>query len=293
MVFVVGSDSFAKELAGELGVEFAGVEKRVFPDGEVCPRIIGNIDGHAIIADRMKLPMSPNRYLVELLLTIKNLRQMGVETIDVVMPYFVYSRQDKIFRSGEPFSARYVLELIKSAGARNFFTVSSHTQRDNHMFNLGGIDVYNINGFDAVARYISGLDLKDPVVAGSDLSVKGSIRQMARSIDAGCIAFSKERDLRTGEIKLKWSFDISGRDIIIADDIVSSGHTMVSSIEIAKDSGAAKVYCFAIHAVSAEGIDLVSSKADKFVSTDTIDNPTAEISVIKDVAEKIKAVSGI
>ncbi len=293
MVSIIGSDSFAEMLAKEIGAGFVKLDKRIFPDGEVCPRVLGDVGGDVILADRMKLPMGANRYLVETLLTLRNLRQMGAENVDIVMPYFVYSRQDKIFRSGEPFSARYVLELIKSTGARNFFTVSSHTQRDSEIFSLGGMDVYNINGFQAISRYISGLNLKEPVLAGSDLSVKGSIRNIAREIGAECIAFSKERDLRTGEIKLKWSFDISGKDVVIVDDIVSSGITMAKSIETAKESGAAKVYCFAVHAVSLDGINTVSVGADKFVSTDTISNPTAEISVVRDVAEKIRAVNGL
>ena len=128
-MIVVGNDDFAKKLATALGSKFVPFEQRVFPDGEVCPRILGDVEKNAIVANRMSLPLEPNKYFIETLLLIKNLQELGVENIDVVMPYFVYARQDKIFRDGEPFSYKFVLETLHRAGVNRFFTVSSHAER--------------------------------------------------------------------------------------------------------------------------------------------------------------------
>jgi ribose-phosphate pyrophosphokinase len=290
MVSVIGSDSFAQELAKELSANYTQIEKRVFPDGEICPRISTSLENHVILAERMNLPLDANRHMMEILLTLRNLKHMGIEKVDLVMPYFIYSRQDKIFRSGEPFSAQYVLEMIKDSGVNNVFTVSSHTQRDSENFELGGLKVYNINGFKALGEYAKNMKLKTPVVAASDMGVKKDAEMVAKAIGSECVAFAKERDLKTGDIKIKCSFEIPGNDVIIVDDIISSGITMVKSLETAKDCGAAKIFCLAVHIVSKDGIDLVSSECEKLVSANTIDNPKAEISVVKDLAEKIRRV---
>ena len=123
MPTVIGSDSFGQKLAQALGVKFIPLENRVFPEKEICPILKGKPDSRVILADRMKAPINPNTHFVSVLLTIKNLKSLGVEHIDLVMPYFIYSRQDKVFRDGEPFSAKHVLELLKESGADRFFTV--------------------------------------------------------------------------------------------------------------------------------------------------------------------------
>ncbi|MFH0832423.1 MAG: hypothetical protein V1900_01725, partial [Candidatus Aenigmatarchaeota archaeon] len=66
-MIVLGSDNFAERLAKHLNATLVPVEKRAFPDGEVCPRIVGDVDNHAIVAERLSLPLDPNRYLIETL----------------------------------------------------------------------------------------------------------------------------------------------------------------------------------------------------------------------------------
>ena len=107
-MIVVGNDSFGEKLAKSLNADFVKFEQITFPDGEICPRILGDVSEDVILVNRAKLPLEPNKYFVETLLLLKTLREVA-ENIDVVMPYFVYARQDKPFREGEPFSAKFVL----------------------------------------------------------------------------------------------------------------------------------------------------------------------------------------
>ncbi|MFH0832616.1 MAG: ribose-phosphate diphosphokinase, partial [Candidatus Aenigmatarchaeota archaeon] len=266
------------------------VEKRAFPDGEVCPRIVGDVDNHAIVAERLSLPLDPNRYLIETLFITRNLRALGVEKIDVVMPYFIYSRQDKVFRKGEPHSAKYVLELLEKAGATRFFTVSSHVNRNDEKISLTPMPAYNINGFESIGNQLKKFDLHNPVVVGADLGVSHSTETIANILGAESFAFQKKRDLNTGEIIVKGNLNVEGRDIVIVDDIISSGRTMLNSIEICNSSGADRILCTAVHPALATGVfEKISSKVWKFIATDTISSPISEISVTESIAEKIKS----
>ena len=277
-----------KKLAKCLGVKFVLIEKRIFPDGEVCPRILGSINNHCLLAERMKLPIDSNRYLIEILLTIKNLKYLGAKKIDLVMPYFVYSRQDKIFRKGEPFSAQYVLELLEKARVNRFFTVSSHVDREREGISLTKMPAYNIDGFEILGRYFKKLNLQNPIVVGSDFGVSKSTKIISKILGVKDIAFEKHRDLKTGKITLKGKLTLKNKDLIIVDDIVSSGETMLKVIDLAKRNRAKKIYSAVVHALNEKAIKLISKKVEKFVATDTIDSPISKISVIEKIAEKIK-----
>jgi len=286
-MIVLGSDNFAKKLAKCLKAKFVFLEKRVFPDGEICPRILAPVDNHVILAERIHLPIDPNRYLIEILLTIKNLKSLGTKKIDLVMPYFVYTRQDKIFRKGEPFSAKYVLELIKEAGANRFFTVSSHAQRDKVKISLTKMPAYNIDGFEILGQYFKDLNFKKPIVVGADFGVNKSIKTISKILGVEAIAFEKYRDLKTGKITLKDKPNLKNKDLIIVDDIVSSGETMLKAINLARKSGAKRIYCGVIHILNKKTIEAISKKVEKFIATDTIDSPISKISVVENIAGKI------
>jgi ribose-phosphate pyrophosphokinase len=288
-MIVLGSDNFAERLARNLNAGFISLEKRIFPDGEVCPRILDNVDSHVVFAERMSLPIDPNRHLVEMILTLKNLKSLGVKKIDVVMPYFIYARQDKEFRKGEPFSAKYVLDLMEQAGADRFFTVSSHAERDKEMLSLTSMPAYNINGFVAIGEYLKSFDLKSPIITGADLGVSTATKIVADILGAEQSAFEKERNLATGEIVMKGELDAKSKDLVIVDDIISSGGTMIKAIGIAKKSGAEKIIAAVVHPVLAKGaFENISPMVWKFLATDTIDSPISDISVTGKIAEKIK-----
>lgn len=289
---IVAGHNFAEELAHLLGARFVDIEKRTFPDGEVCPRLLTeSVDKHAIIAERMKATEYHNRYLIEVLFSVKNLRFMGAEKIDVVMPYFIYSRQDSVFRLGEPFSAKFVLEILADAGATRFFTVSSHADRDKDRISFSPIPAYNINGFVAVADYLKGLQFSNPLIVGPDEGARDFVKTVAGELNYESAVFQKERNLDTGEIRTHADVDTKDKDVIIIDDIISSGSTMLKAIDICKKSGARKIYCAVIHVISEKGVEAVSPLVDRFVACNTIHSPISIIPVEKMIAEKIKEVS--
>lgn len=285
MIIVGPRDGFSEDLAEKLRADFVELEKRVFPDREICPRVLGKISGRVLLTNRMVIPTDPNRYLAEFLITLRNLKELGADRIDVLMPYFVYSRQDKIFREGEPLSAQYVLEFLKSAGAASFCCVSSHLHREEGRFDAA-IPAFNISGFSSIANYLKTLELNDPMIIGPDKKSGLFAKEVADILHCESTFLEKKRDLDTGEVRTITKLDLSDRDAVIVDDIASSGGTLVNAIESLKNPN--KVICAVVHPVlTGDGLKRVSAKSE-FIACNTIESPISKISVVERIANFIR-----
>ena len=249
MIVVGPIDGFSEDLAKNLNAEFIELDRRIFPDNEICPRIMLDKDikdEHVVLVNRINRPLNPNRYLVEYLLTLKNLKELGAKQIDVVMPYFVYARQDKVFRKGEPFSTKYILELLKQAGASRFFSVSIHFQRNEGQF-PAPIPAFNVSGFESIVDYLKTLGLNNPIIIGPDKKSGEFAKEIADKLDCESSFMEKHRDLDTGEVKTKTKLDVDGRDVVIVDDIAASGGTLVNAIENLNNPE--RVICTVVHPI--------------------------------------------
>jgi len=287
---VIGNNSFGEAIAKLLGAEFIKFDQRIFPDGEVCPRVIDKIDDAIVIVNHMSLPIEPNKYFIETLLLLKDAIHLGARNVDVVMPYFVYSRQDKVFRDGEPLSAKFMLETFEKAGARNFFIVSSHAEREKDKLTIANIPTYNVNGFVDIGNYLKIKDFLDPVVIGPDEGAEFFAKTVADVLGCRYCLLDKERNLDTGEIEMKCNADVNGKDVVIVDDIISSGGTMLRAIDLLKKAGAKDVYCYVVHMVSEQAMNKISPHVKEFLCSDTIETPLSRISVIENVAKRIGSV---
>ncbi len=298
MLLVGPNDDFNIKLAENLGVELVALDRRVFPDGEVCPRVLGDTrDEDVVLSLRMGAGSgSPNRYLMEVLFTLRNLKEhMGAKSITLVMPYFPYARQDAIFRPGEPLSSKYLGELLEAAGADAVISVTVHLHRIGGFSELfEGAKAVNVSGFEALADKIRELPLRDPFILGPDTESIHWARELAHYYGTEEFdAFKKERDIATGEIKTYVKeIDLSGRDVIVVDDMVSTGGTMANAVKEAKRMGARIVVSAFVHPVLApKAVDrILGAGADIIIATDTIEWSGSKASVVGSIAEAVQGV---
>ena len=295
MIVVGPKDGFSDKLAEKLGCDFFELERRTFPDKEIRPRILGSEKitsaNKAILVSRMERPLDPNKYLVEILLTVKNLKSLGVDKVTLVMPYMIYARQDKIFRSGEPLSAKYVLELLKQAGVNRLLTVSCHFSGIEDL--CPGLEAVSISGFKTIAKYLAKLGLRDPVVLGPDEKAGTWAKEIVNILGSGEHTFlEKHRDRDSGKVETeeKLAVDIGGRDVVIVDDIASSGGTLINAVNIVKKHKPKSIIVAVVHPIlSGDCVEKVKGAgADMFLSTDTIPSEISKISVTEDIARFIK-----
>lgn len=292
---VVGvKDEFNKKLAEELG-ELIELEKHVFPDGELRPRILGeDLEGKEVLLVNRTgggKDFNPNNMLLETLFTVKNLKSMGAK-VNLLMPYFVYAMQDKVFRPGEPHAAKYVLELLKSAGVEKLFVVCAHMQRERGKLEFSEtLDAYNISVFKDIAKHLKEKDLNDPIVIGPDFTSSESAGEVAELIGAKSTAIHKVRDLETGETEINEEDieELEGRDVVIVDDIAETGGTMAKAVDLCKKRGAGKIICAVVHPVLAGNcLERIRGKGAEFIATNTLDSEISCISVEKTIAKQVQ-----
>ena len=295
MIVIGPRDGFSDKLAENLGCEFFELERKTFPDREIRPRILGveniNSPGRVILASRLERPLDPNRYLVEILLTAKNIKSLGCDSITLVMPYMVYARQDKVFRPGEPLSAAYIMELMRHAGIERLVTVSCHFSGIETF--CPGLKATSISGFKSIGKHLVEMGLKNPVVIGPDKKSGAWAKEIVDILGSGEYTFlEKHRDRNSGEVQTEetLSVDTSGRDVVIVDDIASSGGTLVNAINIVKKHQPKKIIIAVVHPIlSGDCVEKVrTAGADMFLATDTIPSEISKISVIEDIARFIK-----
>jgi ribose-phosphate pyrophosphokinase len=284
------SQGLAARLARILGARLVLVERRVFPDGELYVRIQDEPGAEAIVVQSMS--PRPNDALAELILVAETLRDLGARRVHGVIPYLAYMRQDSRFKPGEAVSAEIMGRLISRLGFDKIVTVDMHLHRIKDPAAILGKGARNLSASGLLAGHISQTyDLRDPLVIGPDEEAEQWARIAAESINAEYTVFEKER-LGPEEVSLKprGLRDLDGRDVIVIDDIISTGGTMAGAVAEAYRHGARRVFAAATHAVLAPGAlgKIYSAGALDVIATDTIESPVTRVSVAELIAKKFE-----
>ncbi|MFX0103904.1 MAG: ribose-phosphate diphosphokinase [Candidatus Hodarchaeota archaeon] len=290
------SQILAVKIAKYLGIEAINTENKTFPDGENYLRI--NIEDETIFIDKEVIIVqstgpnasgNQNNRLMELFMIIDSVKRMGATKIIVVIPYLAYARQDKIFRPGESQFANVIFRIINSLGIDELYTVDLHAPK---VLDECSCKAINIDSMKILADYIKSLGAKDIVVVSPDKGAiersKAFARHFGENIPVEVI--EKERDFKTGEIKMSGLLDLKDKDVVISDDIISTGGTMATAIKLAKDNGARKIFAVATHALLLQQAKyrIIKAGADEIIGTDSIDNEASKVSLAKIIADYLK-----
>ncbi|MFW9970873.1 MAG: ribose-phosphate diphosphokinase [Candidatus Odinarchaeota archaeon] len=297
-IMIVGpaSQILGWRISQELGIESINTEIKKFPDGENYLRI--NIENETLITGKEVIIVQStgpsasadqNARLMELFMMIDSVKRMGAKKVILVVPYLAYARQDKIFRPGESQFANAVLQMINYFGIDEFYSVDIHAPL---ILNECTCKAINIDSMKLLAEYIKSQGANDIVVIAPDKGAFERSSTFAKHFGEDVLieVLEKERDLKTGEIKMKGSLDLKEKDVVIADDIIATGGTMATAIKLAKDGGARRVFAVATHALLLEQakFKILKAGADEIIGTDSIDNEVSKISLAKVIADYLK-----
>lgn len=271
--------NFCEMLADHLHCDFVEMERRIFPDGEINPRILEAPENVILVNTLSSEMFDPNRYLLEYVFAIKNLTDRGTKNITLVMPYFPYSRQDAIFRKGESFTSKYIIELFKELGITKIFAVTLHLHRQKKPL-VPGITLHNISGVNALQEYITLCDFENPLFLAPDEEAEKWARHMAESFNAKIAVLTKKRNVKTGSIEVCGGVP-ENQQVIIVDDMISTGGTVLKALEICRQSGSTPVMVCAVHGIFSNPI---TWNVD-VVTTNTIENPCAAVDVTPYIAQ--------
>ncbi|MEM2238864.1 MAG: ribose-phosphate diphosphokinase [Candidatus Bathyarchaeia archaeon] len=284
------SVKLAENISVELKIPLVKVQFKRFPDGEFYFRLLESIEGEVLLIVQ-SLPPPQDQHILELIYMLETCRELGARRLIVYAPYLAYSRQDRRYLSGEAVSSKILAQSLERAGASELYTVDIH--------NLGVLDyyhipAYNLTAADEIIRYFLAKGVERPLVVAPDDEEAALKRAEVAAKAAGTDYdwLEKQRDRYTGEIvTAEKTLNVSGRDAVIIDDIISTGGTAANAARILKKQGARRVYVGVTHALLAENAlgRLREAGIEEVVGTDSIPGPVSKITTAPIIARKLKS----
>jgi ribose-phosphate pyrophosphokinase len=220
------------------------IEIKHFPDSENYVRV-PECSGSAFLVHRCYPQQDVS--LMQLFLALGAMRDAGAEKAIAVVPYLPYARQDKRVRSVEAISAQAVCRLMKAAGADALVTFDCHFLKKPGVFEYAGLGINNLTMRDSLASHLKGR-VKNPMLISPDEGARYFVEGengMAMKKVRG--RYRERGSIYRAVSGLKMPFDVAGKDVLILDDIISTGGTMVKAIKACVNGGAASVRCGATH----------------------------------------------
>lgn len=288
-VTVIGgkaSEDLAKRLARKLKASYVSTELRVFPDGESKITISAKPKkGKIIIVNSTYPPVDTN--LMQTISLVSKARQFSSQVICVI-PYMGYARQDREFLPGEIVTLSVIAKLLASAGASKVIVVDMHSMLGLEHFK---IPVRNVSAVPELANYLKKMRLKNPLVVSPDLGGKERAKEFARFYGTDYIALQKQRDRKTGKVKIMTDkFDgVRGRDLVLVDDMISTGGSIVKATEFLKKQKCGKVFVACTHALLIDNAEKKIRRAgiSAIISANTIPGNTSVVDVSGIIAKAI------
>lgn len=286
----------AEEVAKYLGIELGEIEIRRFSDGEIYARIARSVRGAEVYVIQ-SLGSRVNEYFMELLIIIDALKRASAGEVTAVIPYYAYARQDRKTKSREPITAKLVANLLTVAGASRVVTMDLHAGQIQGFFD---IPVDNLSALPLFTRYFQDKNLKDPVVVSPDIGGVTRARALADRLHTPLAIIYKRRPApEVAEVE-EIIGDVEGRDVIICDDIVTTGNTLFSAAKLLKLKGARDIYAAVTHGILTNDAHkkLEESEIKELVVTNTLPIPVEKrvpkltiISIGNLLGEAIKRIS--
>lgn len=280
------SEDLARRLSRRLKANFVKSEIRVFPDGESKITLSGSLSKKkSIVVQSMYPPVDTN--LVQVLSLISKAKEVSSEVIAVI-PYMGYARQDREFLPGEIVTMKVLGKLFKGAGASKIIAVDIHSIIGFKHFT---IKTRNVSAIPDLVKYFKKLSLKNPLVISPDQGGKERAKEFAGEFQSEYIALEKKRDRKTGkvEIKNKNIDKVVGRDLILVDDMISTGGSIIKATQFLKKQKCKKVYVACTHALLINDAEkkIKKSGVTSIISANTIPGKTSLVDVSNTIAKAI------
>ena len=280
------SEELAKRLSKKIKANLVKSQIRVFPDGESKITLSGKLSKRkSIVVQSIYPPVDTN--LVQALSLISKAKEISSEVIAVI-PYMGYARQDREFLPGEIVTMKVLAKLFKGVGASKIIAVDIHSVIGLKHFTIKS---ENVTAIPDLVKYFKKLSLKNPLVVSPDQGGKNRAKEFAEKFESEYITLEKKRNRKTGKVKIKTknSDNVVGRDLILVDDMISTGGSIIKATQFLKKQKCKRVYVACTHALLMNDAEKKIKKAGvmKIVSTNTIPGKTSIVDVSNTIAKAI------
>ena len=271
-LFALSSNpKLAEEISQSLGVPLAECEVKRFADGEINIQIKETVRGHDVfVVQTTSNPVNEN--LMELLIMCDALKRASAKSINLIIPYYGYSRQDRKNRSREPITAKLVADLLQVAGASRVIALDLHAPQIQGFFN---IPIDNFMGLPILVNYLLDKKFEDVVVVSPDHGGAVRAREFAKVLGSNIAIIDKRRPEPNRAEVMNIIGDVAGKTCVIVDDIVDTAGTMCVASGALMEAGAKEVYAACTHGLlSGNAVEKIeASPIKEVIITNTVQLP--------------------
>ena len=273
------NEELAQEVSEYLEQPLSKAKITKFSDNEINVKIEESVRGKDVfILQPTSAPANFN--LMELLIMVDALKRSSARSITAVVPYYGYARQDRKAEPRVPISAKLVANLMETAGITRVVTVDLHASQIQGFFD---IPVDNLYGAVLFNDYVKAKNLKNPIVASPDIGGVARARYFAKTMGLEMVIVDKRREKANESEVMNIIGDVTGKDVIMIDDMVDTAGTMVKAAAALKAKGATSVMACCTHPVlSGPAFERIENgELDELVVTNTIPLRNGSCSKIK------------
>jgi ribose-phosphate pyrophosphokinase len=234
----------AEKIASAYGEPLGKVNYQQFSDGEMSPFIAESVRGHEVFIIQSTIPPSDN--LMELLLMVDAAKRASASSVNVVIPYFGYARQDRKDKPRVSIAAKMIANLLTAAGSDRIMTCDLHADQIQGFFD---IPVDHMDGAYIFVPYLKSLGLTDIMFASPDVGGIKRARSFAKFFLAELAVCDKYRKEANKIESMRLIGEVEGKDVVLVDDLVDTASTICKAATLLKEKGAKTVRAVCTHAV--------------------------------------------
>ncbi|MBU0527151.1 ribose-phosphate diphosphokinase [Candidatus Micrarchaeota archaeon] len=260
------------------------IEFKNFPDGDSYVRIenLSGCQGEEVNLFHRLYP-DQNNNIFHAILLLDTLKRVGARTT-LVTPYLPYSRQDKTFKEGESLSAQVLCSMLAHAGAQMLITLDCHFLKKEGEFEYGGLKIKNISANKLLIEHAKKILGEDELeIISPDQGANYLVTEFGgKSMTKVRGEYQKGDEAYRTIDKVEGNFDVEGKNVLIIDDMISTGGTMIRAVGNVRNGKAKKVLCAATHGFFLKGsLEKLLDVSDGVFTTNSIPNEAAKVDVMQ------------
>src|SRR5208337_1868506 len=283
------SKELAEAVSALTGFGNVPVASKFFPDGESYVRLEGSVQGESVAIVQTTYPPAQDGRLFQLAFMADAAKRAGAIKVMAIVPYLAYARQDKMFLSGEGISVETVARMLKAAGIDELLTVNIHSEQALGQFPF---PAKTVSAIPLLAQYFVQRGFKGAFALSPDKGAMHIAKQAQAVLGGDAGSLDKQRNRYTGQTKqTAEGLNVKGQTVIIFDDIISTGGTIVGAAKILREQDAKHVFCACVHGLFIGDAEkrILDAGVEEIVGTDSVPGSVNKVSLAPLLSQELRA----